>query len=140
MKRHPSLIPLSREHHEVLILAQLIKSGGPQYKGLPETAEGKKEFALSLFEKNIRPHFEKEEAILKQVAHYHESIAALCITILNEHRQLETLFTQLRNGGETEALLNETGILLEAHIRKEERELFPAIQQYCPEEILQQLN
>jgi Hemerythrin HHE cation binding domain len=139
MRRHPTLIPLSREHHEVLILSQLIKNDGPQYKGLPETTEGKREFALKLFSKNIRPHFEKEEALLKQVTHYHESIASLAAVIINEHRQIETLFARLENDSETASILDETGVLLEAHIRKEERELFPAIQQYCPEEILQQL-
>lgn len=139
MKRHPSLIPLSREHHEVLILSQLIQKGGPQYKGLPETLEGKKEFAMTMFAKKILPHFEKEEAILKKVTHIHETITVLTDVIVKEHREIETLFAQLSSGSEMEAILDQIGILLEVHVRKEERELFPAIQQYCSEEILQQL-
>lgn len=139
MKRHPSLIPLSREHHEVLILSQLIQKGGPQYKGLPDTLEGKIEFAMTLFVKKILPHFEKEEAILKKVAHIHSTITVLTDVIVKEHREIEGLFAQLCSGSELEAILDQIGILLEAHVRKEERELFPAIQQYCPEEILQQL-
>jgi hypothetical protein len=140
MRRHASLIPLSREHHEVLILAQLIKKDGPQYKGLPDTPEGKTEFALDLFEKKIRPHFEKEEIILKRVEQYHEAIAALGAVIIKEHAAITALFAKLKEGGAEEELLDETGVLLELHVRKEERELFPAIQQYCPEEVLQQLD
>jgi iron-sulfur cluster repair protein YtfE (RIC family) len=140
MKRHPSLIPLSREHHEVLILAQLLKPNAPHYKGLPHTMEGKKEYALALFQKSIKPHFEKEEAVLKRTAGYHETIAALGEAISNEHRQLTALFQQLQNGTATETVLQQTGLLLESHIRKEERELFPAIQQFCPETVLMELN
>ena len=36
-------------------------------------------------------------------------------------------------------VLNELGIMLEAHIRKEERVLFPLIQSHCSEEDLQQV-
>jgi hypothetical protein len=35
MKRHEALIPLSRDHHGTLILARLLRSDAPPYKGLP---------------------------------------------------------------------------------------------------------
>lgn len=140
MKRHPSLVPLSREHHDALILAQLIKKNAPVYKGLPQTVEGKKEYALAMYESHLLPHFKKEEAILKQVEGCHQSIDQLATIIIAEHKELAALFRQLGSDPDTASVLDKTGHLLESHIRKEERELFPLIQEYCSEEILQQLK
>ena len=51
MKRHESLAPLSREHHEGLILAQLLKKGAPAYRGLPTDLAGKLSYAREMFER-----------------------------------------------------------------------------------------
>ncbi len=140
MKRHPSLVPLSREHHEALILAQLVKKNAPAYKGLPETVGGKKQYALAMFSNHLLPHFKKEEMILEQVAGCHQSIAQLAAVIITEHKELAALFNSLETAPDTASVLDKTGYLLESHIRKEERELFPLIQEHCTEEILQQLK
>ncbi len=140
MKRHPSLVPLSKEHHDALILAQLVKKNAPVYKGLPETVEGKKDYALAMFCNHLLPHFKKEEAILQQVEGCHQSIDRLAGIIIEEHKELVVLFSQLESDPDTASVLDKTGYLLESHIRKEERELFPLIQEYCSEEILQQLK
>ena len=52
MKRHPALIPLSREHHGALILARLIQKDAPPYKGLPLEINGKAVYAQEFY-KNI---------------------------------------------------------------------------------------
>ena len=54
MKRHEALAPLSRDHHEALILSQLLKKDSPAYKGLPVTVEGKVNYAVGFFEKNLK--------------------------------------------------------------------------------------
>ena len=41
MKRHKALIPLSHDHHLLLLLAQLIKKNAPDYKGLPKDLKEK---------------------------------------------------------------------------------------------------
>lgn len=140
MKRHDTLAPLSREHHGALILAQLIKRNAPDYKGLPATISDKVVYALNYYKKELKAHFKKEEILLKQVKTLHPSIAVIADEIVAEHELLKTLFLSLNNTFDPEAVLNELGHELDAHIRKEERILFPLIQQHCTEEMLQKLQ
>ncbi len=136
MKRHPSLIPLSRDHHGSLILARLMQKNAPAYKGLPDTVDGKRDYAVELFNKDIRPHFEKEEKLYNSVFHYPELQAQLS-AIFSEHRELIRLFEGLKHKVDAEAL-HEAGTLLEKHIRTEERELFPLMEKVCTEDELLQ--
>ncbi len=140
MKRHESLAPLSREHHGALILAQLIKRNAPVYKDLPTTIVDKVEYSTNFFNNELKGHFKKEELLLKKVKGIHPSIATLSKEIIDEHELLKGLFLSLAEAYDPEAVLNELGNELDAHIRKEERVLFPLIQQHCPEEMLQKLQ
>lgn len=140
MKRHDSLAPLSREHHDALILAQLLKKSAPVYKGLPTTAADKAGYAVKMFHDDLEEHFHKEEAMLKEVKHVHESISKLADEIFEDHQQLTGLFLSLNNTADQEAVLNELGNKLDAHIRKEERILFPLIQEHCSEEQLKKIQ
>ncbi len=140
MKRHEILAPLSREHHGALILAQLIKRNAPDYKGLPFTICDKVVYAINYYKKELKTHFKKEEILLKQVKTLHPSIAVISDEIVAEHALLKTLFLSLSNTFDPEAVLNELGNELDAHIRKEERILFPLIQEHCTEEMLQKLQ
>ena len=138
MKRHETLAPLSREHHGALILAQLLKKDAPPYKGLPEP-EGKRDYALQFFKTDLQTHFIKEEKILDQVKQCHVDIEKLTREIKAEHVQLKILFASLEHSKNLSAALDNLGILLETHIRKEERVLFPLIQEHCPNEILEKI-
>ena len=136
MKRHEALAPLSREHHEALLLAQLLKKNAPVYKGLPETTGAKAAYAVNFYTTKLVTHFNIEEQILQKVKQYNGAIAALTAEIIQEHVQLAAMFNALHHSDDLADALDKTGTLLEAHIRKEERVLFPLIQQYCPEEVL----
>ncbi len=140
MKRHESLAPLSREHHGALILAQLIKRNAPVYKGLPTTILDKTAYAVHFFKTELKKHFKKEEAMLKKVKAADPAISKLADEIVAEHKLLAGLFLSLKDAYDPEAILNEIGNELDAHIRKEERVLFPLLQKVCPEELLQQLQ
>jgi len=140
MKRHESLAPLSREHHGALILAQLIKRNAPVYKGLPTTISDKAVYAIHFFNTDLKKHFKKEERMLREVRAAAPAIATLADEIVAEHKMLTALFSSLKNTDDQEAILNELGNELDAHIRKEERQLFPLMQKHCPEEMLQQLH
>ena len=140
MKRHESLAPLSREHHGALILAQLIKRNAPVYKNLPTTIGDKVEYSIHFFNNELKGHFKKEELLLHEVKEIHPSITSIADEISAEHILLKGLFHSLKDAYDPEAVLNELGNELDAHIRKEERVLFPLIQKYCPEEMLQKLQ
>jgi iron-sulfur cluster repair protein YtfE (RIC family) len=139
MKRHESLAPLSREHHGALILAQLIKKGAPAYKGLPTDTDGKVNYAVNFYKHDLILHFSKEEAVFEKVKHADAAIEKLADEIMAEHDALKNRFLSLETAADKQTALDELGHLLEAHIRKEERVLFPLIQEHCSEELLSRL-
>ncbi|MEO6252300.1 MAG: hemerythrin domain-containing protein [Ferruginibacter sp.] len=139
MKRHEALAPLSREHHGTLLLAQLLKRNAPEYKGLPTNAKDKVEYALKQFEEIIKHHFQQEEIILEKAKDHHDDINKLSAEIIQEHKQLTALFLSLNATTDLEATMDKLANVLQDHIRKEERVLFPLIQEHCPEELLQQI-
>lgn len=136
MKRHPSLISLSREHHGALILARLLQKNAPAYKGLPSDSNGKAVYALQFYKDELIQHFLQEEKVLALVKGTDKNMDLLIDSIFEEHRQLQLLFKAIEGHKDLQLHLHETGVLLEKHIRKEERELFPLIQEKCSEEKL----
>ncbi|WP_036679251.1 hemerythrin domain-containing protein [Daejeonella oryzae] len=134
MKRHPALIPLSREHHGALILARLIQKDAPAYKGLPEDHESKSIYALNFYEKELIKHFEEEEKVFKLVTGTTKDLDLLIETILQEHQELHGLFRSIPNHPDLKSHLHQLGKFLEAHIRKEERQVFPQMQETCSDE------
>ena len=140
MKRHIALIPLSHEHHDALILARLLQEGAPEYKGLPTELGPKAEYALDLYQKKLEKHFIQEEGMIPIVAGISQGLDALLEEMVQEHIVLRKLFAQLP--AETNLLipLDHLGKSLEFHIRKEERQIFPLIQECCSGEILNKIE
>jgi iron-sulfur cluster repair protein YtfE (RIC family) len=135
MKRHPSLYTLSHNHHQGLILAQQLKKGAPQYKGMPSTLDEKKEYTISFFNSELIKHFDDEEKILfPPVINRNSKVDELVKEIISEHRRMESLINDLKKNNDVVDLLDEFGRLLENHIRKEERVLFPKIEEILSEE------
>ncbi len=129
IKRHKALHILSHDHHHGLILAQLIKKGSPQYKNLPNTTEGKKDYSIRFYNDELVKHFEDEEKILFPVVNgKDDEIDNLIVEIITEHKKIKQLINRLETDEDVENTLDELGRLLESHIRKEERKLFPLIQ------------
>lgn len=136
MKRHPSIIPFSHEHHQNLVLAQLLKSNVRDYKGMPSSLSDKAAYALKCFEEGIRSHFEAEESMLEYLSHYTE-LKPIATEILSEHEGLNNQFLSLREPSITVEKLNTLGHALYNHIRKEDRILFPLIESLCTDEEFQ---
>ena len=137
MKRHESLIPLSHQHHDALILAQLIKKNSPPYKGLPTGLNGKREYTLNFFKDHLVPHFEAEELILIPfILGKNKDIDILSEQIVKEHNDIADLVENIRVEENVESNLDKLGNLITLHVRKEERELFEKIQEVFPEKKL----
>jgi iron-sulfur cluster repair protein YtfE (RIC family) len=133
MKRHPSLAPLSREHHGALLLARLLQKDAPPYKSLPVDIDGKASYASKFYGEELVSHFEAEEKVLALVTGINEKLDQMVQTIMREHRELRSLFQSINGHSNLPELLDSIGKELEIHIHKEERELFPAIQETCTE-------
>ena len=141
MKRHKALQSLSQEHHHGLILAQLIKSGSPEYKGLPSSISDKKLYTVKFFEENLIPHFKKEEEILFPLTKKKNPIIENIVNeLIKQHKEIYSLIDKLKISSQPESELDDLGKLLEGHIRKEERELFKLIQEASTENELEKLE
>ena len=140
MKRVEALAPLSREHHGTLILAQLLKKDAPVYNELPTEPWDKSKYAQEQFEAHIKNHFHKEEVMLDKVKDCHPEVTVLAGEIKNEHQQLVELFSSLTNSTDLVNTLDKLAVSLQDHIRKEERILFPLLQQHCSAEQLEEIH
>lgn len=128
MIREKFLIQLSKEHHDFLILAQLLKKDVPDYKGLPNNLNDKILYAKDKFNSKIKSHFFTEQKIfdyLKDVDHIYTE---LCSEYENDHKIIERMLLNLNPNLSDIENLNEAGIKIYDHTRKEERLLFQQLQ------------
>lgn len=122
MKRSPFLQPLSREHHAALTLARACERAG--HSDNPDQVAAACARALREYAQQLAAHFELEERSLLPLLH--GDAQALVLRTLADHRALHGLLDRLRqNDAAALACFGET---LAAHVRFEERELFPAIE------------
>lgn len=132
--RHPSLIPLSHDHHHGLALAlRCRKQALGQLK--PMGAAGLRERAaefLEFYRSNLALHFRaEEEALFPPMRAVLPDISSLLDELAREHAALRQGATQLEAGLGLAKLVFDLGDLLERHIRKEERELFPLFEKHA---------
>ena len=96
MKRHPALTPLSREHHQLLVLAQVLKHDVPAYKNMPATPSEQRAYALERYTELLEPHFSWEEKVLFPLAErYGDKLQRLVAQVLEEHQALRDAFEKL---------------------------------------------
>lgn len=130
MKRHNSLIELSKEHHQGLITAQLVKKNAPDYNSLPSDCESKQNFVLSFWKDELQKHFWKEEKILiPEISGVDKQLDKLTKQVLEEHQLIEKILMELKQAENLESNLDKFGNALDNHIRFEEREWFEQIQE-----------
>lgn len=141
MRRHPALVPLSREHHQCLVLSQLLKRNAPNYDGLPSDDEGKKRYALEFLDHSLSLHIKAEEDILfPALLGKSEKLDQLVKELKAEHQEIIKAMNELEIAENLADAMDQLGHLLANHIRKEERTLFEEIQKRLPEEELALLH
>ena len=123
MKRSAPLQPLSREHHTALTLAKACERAAQS--GDEKQANETCQRAIKAFSEELEPHFCFEEQSLLPLLRSTENLP-LAQRTLAEHQHLRALLDGLRQN-DSEAL-DSFGKCLSAHVRFEERELFPVIE------------
>lgn len=120
MKRSQALLGLSREHHEALVLAR--RASATVDDPHSAAARPQREHLLTRWAAQFEPHFAIEEQVLLPalLAAGHGLPAAQAQA---EHIELRRLIECLRSG-EVQALAA-WGNAMAAHVRFEERTLFP---------------
>ncbi len=142
MKRHPDLRTFSDDHHQGLVNARRLKRAAGGEGDLTDTARAFLEF----WRQDTSLHFRKEEEVLLPVlARYGGNLSQRSVVeMLSQHAHIRGLAMQLGDELEGEGIREDTlrnlGEQLEAHIRLEEREVFPFIEEALPEGALQEVT
>lgn len=126
LKRVKELQQLSREHHHGLLLCWKIRTGFSR-NVKPERI---KKYTDWFYTKYLLPHFELEEEYVFPVLPSNNEFVKKALA---EHRRLRRLFNQRISIEKNLGLIEEE---LEAHIRFEERVLFPEVQKVASREQL----
>ncbi|MGH2863068.1 MAG: hemerythrin domain-containing protein [Solirubrobacteraceae bacterium] len=135
MKRSEALAILSRDHHHALVVAQKLNRADG------ETADAARSRFLEYWDAEGRRHFQlEEELLLPAFAAHGDARHPLVLRVLGDHVAIRCKAARLASSAEpdTEAL-RELGVELAAHVRLEERELFPLIEDAMPADELLQL-
>lgn len=136
MKREEQLQPLSHQHHNGLMAALLLKKGVGKQAEL--TVMG--DFILSVWNGELRNHFIKEEVYLHPHVLQIPSLMEKYEQMKTEHHEIRHVVDAVRSGNSDKELIIQFHTLLENHIRFEERDLFPYIEQHIQPEQLNELG
>ncbi|MEN2750952.1 hemerythrin domain-containing protein [Psychrobacter sp. FBL11] len=135
MKRAPQLQPLSRQHHLGLHIGRHAK----------ECADNPQEItahwqALSSYIHDMQAHFSIEDNLITKALLPHQAtqpkVASVLNTMKEQHRLLNNMKTEIQTTQTCEETIitvgqvKQLGNLLYDHLRFEERELFPIVEEY----------
>src|SRR5262245_3884357 len=138
-KRHPSLIPLSHDHHHGLVLAFRLREGLPRSRKPADSLQEQAEDAVRFFHDNLVAHFRaEEEALFPAIRTCVPHAVTMLNTLSAEHSEMRVQVGNLAHPLPDDEVSLQTklkafGDVLERHIRREERELFPLYEANIPE-------
>jgi hemerythrin-like domain-containing protein len=130
MKRNDNLYHLSWQHHNGLMAVLLLK------KGIAKKADPviMADFISQVRNDELDGHFEAEENVLIAFGEKYPALKPLIEKMLSDHKAIRTCYTELNTPSFT--FIEKFYQLLEQHIRFEERELFPLLEEtILPEEL-----
>lgn len=136
MKRDPSLVPLSHQHHNGLALC-VLTDRALAGDDSPEQVGQLGERIATRYDVELANHFEIEEQILFPACP--PELAGLVAQLLAEHRQIEAIVGAIKEGPTT-SLLRDFIELMRRHIRLEEDELFEKLQETLSRATLEDLG
>jgi hemerythrin-like domain-containing protein len=118
-RRHESLIPLSHDHHDALLLAWRLRTDDLSMRE-PELRAG---HVSAFFEYRLINHFKVEEELLFPAFRGVLGVeASLIELLLSDHQELRAHAAAIKAGAHDQ--VDSFWVLLERHIRTEEHQLF----------------
>ncbi len=138
MLRDRALVPLSQQHHNGLALC-VLTDRALEGEASPEAVARMAARAVDRYDLEISNHFAVEEEVVFPAIEQELGPQPTVADLVAEHRQLEKVVDHLRMAADAEAL-RQFSTLLRRHIRREENELFEAVQQRLPRKVLDALG
>jgi hemerythrin-like domain-containing protein len=127
MKRHPALVPLSRDHHHALVIARRLRQATAA-----DAADSTRAFLVH-WEEEEQAHFRLEEEILLPAYAARGDVGHPAIArALLDHVMVRRDVLRLAEAPPLE-VVHELGARLAAHVEFEEHELFPLIERTLSE-------
>lgn len=138
-KRHPSLVPLSRDHHDGLMLALRLRQGKKALlRDWSHDPAWQANYVVQFFRHHLVSHFEAEERVVfPTMKKYVKENVDTIETLLSQHEEIKRRVERLEKLDriDLDGELKDFGDFLERHIRIEEDDLFPAFERSVPDEI-----
>jgi hypothetical protein len=132
MKRAEALRPLSREHLVALLAAKKVREA--------ETLSAATSAFLEFWEAEGRQHFRVEEEVLLPTWAVHAEVDEEGVKrLLDEHLAIRRGALRLAAGDASLEEARRLGTLLHDHVRFEERQLFPKVEEALDPESLDRL-
>ncbi len=136
MKRLAQLQPLSRQHHNGLLAALLLKKGIAKGASINIMSA----FILDLWNNDLNEHFKNEEMFLVPALKKTVFDETLSQKLLHEHNQIRSYIATIQKGLATIPTIQSFANLLEEHIRFEERIYFNEAEKALSELQLQSIG
>ena len=140
-RRHETLIPLTHDHHHTLAQARRLQDVA-KLDDVTDRRNIANDFVNFYFGRAIR-HFHEEEELFFAPLVDHPQARDLVARAVGDHLRLHAMVRsvkrQISDGEADQQLLGEIATLLKEHVRFEEQELFPLVEQLVPEEELRDL-
>jgi iron-sulfur cluster repair protein YtfE (RIC family) len=135
VKRHPALVELSRDHQHALAIAHGLRRATQH--DAPEAAAAFQAF----WKAEGRMHFRmEEELLLPAVASRGDARNPTVVQVLVDHVEIRAAARRVATRTASLVELHLLGDRLAAHVRLEERELFPLIEAALTERELDRLG
>jgi tellurite resistance-related uncharacterized protein len=140
MKRHAGLQALSREHHQALVLARRLSTAAQGAEAGEDEVNAEISRLRADWQAQLAPHFAVEERELLPLCHGRSAeLVAQAETVRGDHAAMQAMVEALTGRSWT----RDAGVLaerLEAHVRFEERDWFPALEAALDEATLDSLS
>jgi len=140
IKRHDAIAPLSRHHHQTLVMTMKLNKLDDAAE--PDRVSAIVEELAHYWNNGGEAHFrEEEEILLPAFARYAPVNQQPIVDMLLEHVEIRSLVgTIVRGDGDATLNLKKLGVMMEKHVRLEERVVFPLIEAALPEDVLAELK
>jgi hemerythrin-like domain-containing protein len=120
MKRDQNIVPLSRDHHSGLLFCWKIRQG----LAFGTDTNRIKNYILYFWEQHLLKHFKEEEEIL-----FILKDNKLIQKAIDDHQRIEALIHTVRQENADSNTCQSLASMVNDHIRYEERELFPYLEE-----------
>ena len=140
MERHEALVPLSRQHHRLLLLAQVLRKDVPVYKDMIDNPGAIAQLVGDEWVGYIKQLLLTERKVVLPAAGSHHQLAEIAAQLAQEQEALISFFEQTKHQEANREVQHRLGIQIQHYVRRLEREFLQELQDALSHKELEQLG